>query len=156
MKTDCNPNRLRKYHDRLDTHCTSRSWVATPDCNIDLNLKVKGNGSLTVRNPVSIPTSKSATLAEHVPSQGSNIRLTDYKPRKEGLDPPHDQRLRNHHHHVPFHHPHHPLHGCGICHRIPGRLPSLLGLFEKFTLLVAIDKIVSFYVEGGGADGGVV
>lgn len=48
MKTDCSPNRFRKYHDKLDTHRTSRSRVATPDWSIDLNLKVNGKGSFTV------------------------------------------------------------------------------------------------------------
>ena len=47
MKTDCNPNRLRKYQERLETHRTSRSLVATPDWSIDLNRIVKGNGSFT-------------------------------------------------------------------------------------------------------------
>lgn len=48
MKTDCSPNRFRKYHDKLDTHRTSRSRVATPDWSIDLNRKVNGKGSFTV------------------------------------------------------------------------------------------------------------
>ena len=47
IKTDCSPKRLRKYHDRLETHRTSRSRVATPDCSIDLNRIVRGNGSFT-------------------------------------------------------------------------------------------------------------
>ena len=47
MKTDCSPKRFRKYHDRLETHRTSRSRVATPDCSIDLNRIVRGNGSFT-------------------------------------------------------------------------------------------------------------
>ena len=48
INTDCNPIRLRKYHDKLETHRTSKSRVATPDCSIDLNLMVKGNGSFTM------------------------------------------------------------------------------------------------------------
>lgn len=47
MKTDCSPNRLRKYQERLDTHRTSRSRVATPDCSMDLNLMVNGKGNFT-------------------------------------------------------------------------------------------------------------
>lgn len=47
MKTDCSPNKLRKYHDKLETHRTSRSRVMTPDCNIDLNRMVNGNGNFT-------------------------------------------------------------------------------------------------------------
>ena len=50
MKTDCRPNRFKKYHDRLDTHRTSRSRVITPDCSMDLNRSVSGNGSFTVRS----------------------------------------------------------------------------------------------------------
>ena len=48
MKTDCSPNKQRKYHDRLDTHRTSRSLVMTPDWSMDLKRMVRGNGSLTV------------------------------------------------------------------------------------------------------------
>ena len=47
MKTDCNPNKFRKYHERDETHLTSRSRVATPDCSIDLNRRVSGKGSFT-------------------------------------------------------------------------------------------------------------
>ena len=47
MKTDCKPNRLRKYHDREDTHRTSRSRVATPDWSMDLNRRVRGKGNFT-------------------------------------------------------------------------------------------------------------
>lgn len=49
--TGCSPNRHRKYHDRLDTHLTSRSLVMTPDCNIDLNRIVNGNGSFKITYP---------------------------------------------------------------------------------------------------------
>lgn len=45
--TDCRPIKFRKYHDRLDTHFTSRSRVITPDWSIDLKRIVKGKGSLT-------------------------------------------------------------------------------------------------------------
>ena len=48
MKTDCKPKRLRKYHDKLETHRTSRSRVATPDWSIDLKRMVNGKGSFTV------------------------------------------------------------------------------------------------------------
>jgi len=49
MKTDCSPKRFRKYHERLETHRTSRSLVITPDCSIDLKRIVSGKGSFTVR-----------------------------------------------------------------------------------------------------------
>jgi hypothetical protein len=45
--TDCRPNKFKKYHDRLDTHRTSRSRVMTPDCSIDLNRIVRGKGNFT-------------------------------------------------------------------------------------------------------------
>ena len=53
MKTDCSPNRFRKYHERLDTHRTSRSRVMTPDCSIDLKRMVRGKGSFTEMSHVS-------------------------------------------------------------------------------------------------------
>lgn len=49
MKTDCRPNRFRKYHERLETHRTSRSRVATPDWSMDLKRMVSGKGSFTAR-----------------------------------------------------------------------------------------------------------
>ena len=48
MKTGCSPKRLRKYHEREDTHRTSRSRVAMPDCSMDLKRIVRGKGSFTV------------------------------------------------------------------------------------------------------------
>ena len=47
MKTGWRPKRLRKYQDREDTHRTSRSRVAMPDCSMDLNRIVNGNGNFT-------------------------------------------------------------------------------------------------------------
>lgn len=47
MKTGCSPNRLRKYHEREETHRTSRSRVATPDWSMDLKRIVSGKGSFT-------------------------------------------------------------------------------------------------------------
>lgn len=46
-KTDFRPIRFRTYQETALTHLTSRSGVATPDCSIDLNLMVRGNGSFT-------------------------------------------------------------------------------------------------------------
>jgi hypothetical protein len=43
------PKKLRKYHDREDTHRTSMSGVSMPRCSMDLNPRVKGNGNLTVQ-----------------------------------------------------------------------------------------------------------
>ena len=44
------PKKLRKYHERDETHRTSMSGVSIPRCSIDLNPRVKGNGSLTMWN----------------------------------------------------------------------------------------------------------
>lgn len=49
-KTDCRPIKLRKYQERLETHCTSRSRVMTPDCNIDLKRMVRGKGNFTAQS----------------------------------------------------------------------------------------------------------
>ena len=43
------PKKLRKYHERDETHRTSISGVSIPRCSIDLNPSVRGNGNLTVR-----------------------------------------------------------------------------------------------------------
>ena len=48
IKTGCSPKRLRKYHEREDTHRTSRSRVAMPDCSMDLKRMVRGKGSFTI------------------------------------------------------------------------------------------------------------
>lgn len=83
IKTDCSPKRLRKYHDRLETHRTSRSWVATPDCSIDLNRIVKGNGSFTGWRPhISIQ----ATLLTQAPKVVLDVLMT--KPAKKALIQP--------------------------------------------------------------------
>jgi hypothetical protein len=44
------PKKLRKYHERDETHRTSISGVSIPRCSIDLNPNVRGNGSLTAWN----------------------------------------------------------------------------------------------------------
>ena len=48
LHTGCNPNKVKKYQDKLDTHLTSKSRVPTPDWSIDLNCGVNGKGSFTV------------------------------------------------------------------------------------------------------------
>ena len=84
IKTDCSPKRLRKYQDKLETHRTSKSRVATPDCNIDLNRMVRGNGSFTDWRTLYQPSG-------HIgPSIEGSIGRTDYKAGKEGIDPAHD------------------------------------------------------------------
>lgn len=86
MNTDCSPNRFRKYHDRLDTHWTSRSLVATPDCSIDLKRSVSGNGSFTIMTRLalrddSLPKTKIRTMRK-----GVHLRTTN--PLKNALTHP--------------------------------------------------------------------
>lgn len=50
--TDCNPMRFNTYHETAETHLTSRSFVATPDCNMLLNRTVRGNGKRMSTNPL--------------------------------------------------------------------------------------------------------
>lgn len=139
MKTGWRPKRLRKYQDRLDTHRTSRSRVATPDWSIDLKRRVRGKGSFTFwffgGGRGLVWGSKEGGI--------SSLRVgrTDDKTGEEGVDPAHDQRLRDHHRHVPLHHPHHPFHGRRVRHRVPGRLASVLGVFEEDAVFVGGDEI---------------
>jgi len=66
--------------DNEDTHLTSKSLVATPDCNIDLNRIVSGNGSFTTMSIISCRFF--ATYA--------STRHTNNKAAKERVDPAHD------------------------------------------------------------------
>lgn len=50
LKTGCNPKMHKKYHEMLDIHRGSMSFVATPACSMLLNLMVRGNGSFTARD----------------------------------------------------------------------------------------------------------
>ena len=62
--------------------------------------------------------------------------LTDDKTREEGIDPSHDQRLRNHHSHISLHHAHHAFHGRRVAHRIRPRLAPLVRLSQELAFLV--------------------
>lgn len=149
IKTDCSPKRLRKYHDRLETHRTSRSRVATPDCSIDLNRIVRGKGSFTNRqNPY-----KHSINSIWATTKGS-IRRTDNKTSKESIDPAHDQRLGYHHRHVPLHHAHHTLHGCWICHWIASWFASILQVFQECSIFICGYKELPSRSEGHRRDGG--
>lgn len=75
--------------------------------------------------------------------------LTDNKAREKGIDPPHDQRLGNHHGHVAFHHAHHALHGRRITHWIGSRLAPQFWLSQKLALLVGLDHVRLARSEGG-------
>lgn len=86
MKTDCSPNRLRKYHDKDETHRTSRSRVATPDCSIDLKRMVRGKGSFTVQMLAHPSSHHRPTLSFHPSVNTADILIT--KPAKNALIQP--------------------------------------------------------------------
>lgn len=56
---------------------------------------------------------------------------TDHEAREESIDPAHDQRLRDHHHHIPLQHAHHSLHARRVGHRIRRWLATVIGISQK-------------------------
>jgi hypothetical protein len=66
------------------------------------------------------------------------IRLTDNEAREEGVDPAHNQTLRDHHGHVSLHHAHHAFHGRRIAHGIRSRLAPRLRVGQELALLVSL------------------
>lgn len=76
------------------------------------------------------------------------VKHTDNKPGEKRIDPAHNQRLRNHHHHIPLHHPHHSLHARGVRHRICGRLAAVLGVLQEYTILVRGDEVAFAHLKG--------
>lgn len=73
---------------------------------------------------------------------------TDNKPGKESIDPAHDQRLRDHHHHVPLHHAHHGLHARWIRHGVCRRLAAAGGILEERAALIRRDEVVLAHLKG--------
>lgn len=146
MKTDCKPKRLRKYHDKLETHLTSKSRVATPDWSIDLNRIVNGNGSFTVdQNTWSAPISMNQEPVGI--SEPEENRLTNDEAGKESINPAHNQCLGYHHRHISLHHAHHSFHGRWVRHRIPNSLTSILRIFQEGPILVCRDQVVLASIE---------
>jgi hypothetical protein len=76
------------------------------------------------------------------------VQHTDHKPRKERIDPAHDQRLRNHHHHVPLHHSHHALHSRRIRHWVRSRLALVCWVLQELSLLEAGHDILPAFLKG--------
>ena len=143
MKTDCKPKRFRKYQEREETHRTSRSRVATPDWSIDLKRSVRGKGSFTVerRSATSTQLELSSTPMIIFWPNKHRTRHTYNKSGKERVNPPHNQRLRYHHRHVPLHHSHHPFHRGRVRHRVRRRLPPTFRIFQESTILICGGKI---------------
>lgn len=77
---------------------------------------------------------------------------TDDKSGKEGIDPAHNQGLRNHHGHVPFHHAHHALHSRRVRHGVPSRFPSVFGVFKEGPVFVGRHQVRPTRGKGGGRD----
>lgn len=81
---------------------------------------------------------------------------TQHEASEKGVDPPHDQRLRHHHRHVPFHRAHHALHGRGIRHGIRLGLTAGVRVGEESAVFVCSGEISSACGEGGGREDGAV
>lgn len=73
---------------------------------------------------------------------------TDHESREEGINPTHDQSLRDHHHHVSLQHAHHSLHACRISHGVSGRLAPVVGVLQKCAAAESRDHVVLANLEG--------
>lgn len=73
---------------------------------------------------------------------------TDHKSRKERIDPAHDQRLGNHHHHVSLQHAHHLLHASWVGHRVGRRLSPVVRVLEERAVAEPSDQVVLAHLEG--------
>jgi len=100
------PKKLRKYHDSEETHRTSISGASMPRWSIDLNPKVKGNGSLT-------KIGFHAWLNTGSGFNGGKWH-TQQKSLEEEINPPHYYHLRDHHNHLCLHTSHHAIHGTRV------------------------------------------
>lgn len=83
-------------------------------------------------------------------------RRTNDESAEEGVDPSHDERLRDNHSHVPLHHPHHALHSSGVSHWVRRRLALSVGVLEVGARLEGRDEGVLASLEGGVGDDGCV
>ena len=73
---------------------------------------------------------------------------TDHESGEEGIDPAHDQGLRDHHHHVSLQHAHHSFHAGRVRHRVGGRLTPVIGVLQKCTAAEPRDHVVLAGLEG--------
>jgi len=131
------------YHEREDTHRTSKSRVFTPLWSIDLNLMVNGNGSFTV-------TPSSLILS--IPSRAEECGRTYHKSTEKSIYPPHNQRLRNNHCHISLDHVHHLVHASWVSHRVGWRLSHGFRVLEVGARLILLDKEVLPRHHGGKGD----
>ena len=131
------------YHEREDTHRTSKSRVFTPLWSMDLNLMVNGNGSFT-RTPSPSTYVNLSNARECSPTYD--------KSTEKCINPPHDQRLRDNHRHIPLDHIHHLVHAGWVSHRVGWRLPHGFGVLEVGARVVLLDKEVLPGHHGGKGD----
>ena len=104
---------------------------------------VNGNGSFTVIS----------TLSTYVNiSNAGECSPTNHKSTEKGINPPHDQRLRNNHRHIPLDHIHHLVHAGWISHRVGWGLSHGIGVLEVGAGLILLDKEVLPGHHGGKGD----
>lgn len=82
------------------------------------------------------------------------MQPTDDKAREEGIDPAHDQGLRDHHHHVSLEHSHHSFHTRRVGHGVRGRLPTVVGVLEKCAVAESGNHVVLAHLEGLAVEDG--
>ena len=96
-------------------------------------------------------------MSAHPPLIVYQISPTDHKSREESINPAHNQRLRDHHHHIPLHHAHHGLHASRIGHGVRRWLAATSGVLKESTTLVGRDEVVLAHLKGLlGEYGGVI
>lgn len=104
---------------------------------------VNGNGSFTA-----VP---SPSTDVHISNVGE-CSPTYYKSTEKGINPPHNQCLRNNHCHIPLDHIHHLVHAGWVSHRVGWRLPHGFGVLEVGAGLVLLDKEILPRHHGGKGD----
>lgn len=72
---------------------------------------------------------------------------TNHETREEGVDPTHDQCLRDHHHHISLQHSHHCFHARRVSHRVRGRLSTVVGVLQEGATAEARNQVVPSHLE---------
>lgn len=103
------------------------------------------------RNPSDVKVSSTNTRLQHRLELRSQRewKLHDDISRKEGIDPAHDQTLRDHHGDLTLHHAHHALHSSRIGHWVALGLATHLGLGEEGTVFVCLNHVCLASSERG-------
>lgn len=131
-KTALKPNRFKTYQETADTHLTSKSFVATPDCSICLKRMVRGKGSFTKWLTKVSSQELNGMLATKIRKyENTKMAHTQNKTRKHGIDPGHHQSLRNKVKGLAFNHSHHSFHHGRVC-KVGRSIGLSIGVFEVF------------------------